>query len=80
MQARGRSSQRGSGTPITAASSTSGWPISVFSRSTEETHSPPDLITSLDRSLISTKPFDVTAATSPVRSHPSWKRSAASVR
>jgi puromycin-sensitive aminopeptidase len=53
-QAIGRSSQRGSGTPITAASSTSGWPIRVFSRSTDDTHSPPLLMTSLARSLIIT--------------------------
>jgi hypothetical protein len=52
--ASGRSSQRGSGTPITAASTMSGWPISVFSRSTDDTHSPPLLMTSFARSLIIT--------------------------
>ena len=53
-QASGRSSHLSSGTPMTAASATPGWPISVFSRSTDDTHSPPDLITSLARSLIIT--------------------------
>ena len=41
---------------MTAASATAGWPISVFSSSTDEIHSPPDLITSFARSLIWTKP------------------------
>ena len=35
---------------MTAASKTSGWAITAFSSSTEEIHSPPDLITSLVRS------------------------------
>src|SRR3954451_7743221 len=38
-QASGRSSHFGSGTPITAASRTSGWPMIAFSSSTEEIHS-----------------------------------------
>lgn len=33
------------------ASYTAGWPISVFSSSTEEIHSPPDLMTSFERSV-----------------------------
>src|SRR6185312_2720055 len=51
-QASGRSSQVGSGTPITAASTTSGCPMILFSRSTDEIHSPPDLMTSFARSVI----------------------------
>ena len=49
--ASGRSCQRSSGTPTTAASRTSGWPMRVFSSSTDEIHSPPDLMTSLARSV-----------------------------
>ena len=37
---------------ITAASCTAGWAMISFSSSTDEIHSPPDLITSLARSLI----------------------------
>ena len=48
----GRSSHFGCVTPITAASATLGWPTARFSRSIEEIHSPPDLITSLARSVI----------------------------
>ena len=48
----GRSSHLGWRTPITAASATLGWPTARFSRSIEEIHSPPDLITSLERSVI----------------------------
>ena len=50
--ARGRSSQRGSGTATTAASKTAGCAIRAFSRSTEEIHSPPVLMTSFVRSVI----------------------------
>src|SRR5690606_30925667 len=49
-QASGRSAHFGWGTPITAASATAGWPMISFSRSTDEIHSPPDLMTSLVRS------------------------------
>ena len=49
-QASGRSDQRGWGTPMTAASLIFGWAMSSFSSSTEEIHSPPDLIRSLVRS------------------------------
>src|SRR3979490_1380791 len=56
-QHRGRSAQRSSGLAITAASITSGCDMTSFSSSTEEIHSPPDLITSLARSVICTKPF-----------------------
>src|SRR5271157_4766680 len=46
----GRSDHLGSGTEMTAASKTSGWAITAFSSSTEDIHSPPDLMTSLVRS------------------------------
>ena len=69
--ASGRSCQRGSGTPMTLASTTSGCAIKWFSSSTELIHSPPDLITSLARSVICTKPWALTDPTSPVRSQPS---------
>ncbi|CAM5634386.1 hypothetical protein SPURM210S_01328 [Streptomyces purpurascens] len=49
--ARGRSPHFSSGTATTAASDTSGWAMSAFSRSTDEIHSPPDLMTSLARSV-----------------------------
>ena len=49
-QAMGRSIQRSLGTAMTAASAMSGWAMSWFSNSTEEIHSPPDLIRSLVRS------------------------------
>ena len=70
-QASGRSPQRSSGMPITAASCTAGCAISWFSRSTEEIHSPPDLITSLIRSVMVKKPRSSIVPTSPVRSQPS---------
>ena len=56
---------------MTAASATAGWAMRAFSRSTELIHSPPDLIKSLVRSLMRTKPISSTLATSPVRSQPS---------
>ena len=37
---------------MTAASATLGWSVATFSTSMEEIHSPPDLITSLVRSVI----------------------------
>ena len=48
----GRSSHLGWATPITAASAAFGWPAAMFSISIELIHSPPDLITSLARSVI----------------------------
>ena len=54
--ASGRSPHFGSGTPTTEASMTSGWAMRAFSRSTELIHSPPDLMTSLARSVSSRKP------------------------
>ena len=50
--ASGRSSQRASGTAITAASTTSGCAMRWPSSSTDEIHSPPDLMTSFARSVI----------------------------
>jgi hypothetical protein len=50
--ASGRSSHRASGTAITAASATAGCAMRWPSSSTDEIHSPPDLMTSFDRSLI----------------------------
>ncbi len=79
-QAKGRSLHFSSGLAITAHSSTSGWPIKAFSISTDEIHSPPDLITSLTRSVIWMKPRSLIVPTSPVRSQPSWKRSRESSR
>jgi 3,4-dihydroxyphenylacetate 2,3-dioxygenase len=76
-QASGRSPQRSSGIPITEASCTAGCAISWFSRSTEEIHSPPDLMTSLIRSVMVKKPRSSSVPTSPVRSQPSWNFSAA---
>jgi 3,4-dihydroxyphenylacetate 2,3-dioxygenase len=70
-QASGRSPQRLSGMPITAASCTAGCAISSFSRSTEEIHSPPDLITSLIRSVMVKNARSSSVPTSPVRSQPS---------
>ncbi len=49
--ASGRSPHLSSGTATTAASATSGCAISAFSSSTEEIHSPPDLMTSFARSV-----------------------------
>jgi hypothetical protein len=57
--------------PTTAASFTAGWLMIAFSRSTEEIHSPPDLIRSLVRSAIRMLPSGDIAATSPVFIHPS---------
>lgn len=65
---------------MTAASTTSGWPISRFSSSTEEIHSPPDLMTSLARSVRVRNPSGLMFPTSPVRSQPSWNLSSASTR
>ena len=79
-QASGRSSQRSSGTATTAASRTAGWAISWFSSSTELIHSPPDLMTSLLRSVICIVPLGCTLATSPVRSQPSANFSGSSSR
>lgn len=49
-QATGRSPRGQSDIPMTAASATRGCAISSFSSMTELIHSPPDLITALDRS------------------------------
>lgn len=52
MISNGRSPHFLSGMPITAASFTPGCPTASFSMATELIHSPPLLITSLDRSVI----------------------------
>src|ERR1035437_9960157 len=78
--ASGRSPHLSSGAPTTEASSTSGCAIRAFSRSTEEIHSPPDLITSLARSVSCRKPLAVRDPTSPVRSQPWSNFEAASAR
>ena len=57
--------------PITAAWATAGWPIAAFSIAALLIHSPPDLMTSLERSTISTVPSGKSFATSPVCSQPS---------
>ena len=67
----GRSSHFGCGSPMAAASSTPGQPTAVFSSSIEEIHSPPDLITSLERSVMFMKPYSSMVATSPVSNQPS---------
>src|SRR6266545_3523852 len=71
-EASGRSCHRSSGTPQTAASKTSGWDMRWFSSSTEEIHSPPDLMTSLARSVNTRNPSGEMVPTSPVRNQPSW--------
>ena len=48
----GRSSHLGWRQAMTAASCTAGWAMAMFSRSIELIHSPPDLMTSLERSVI----------------------------
>ena len=52
--------------PIAAASATPGQPTAAFSSSIELIHSPPDLITSLARSVIRIVSSGWIAATSPV--------------
>src|SRR5699024_4903620 len=73
--ASGRSSHLGSGTPITATSATAGCSSRWFSTSTDEIHSPPDLMTSLARSVSCRNPSGLMYPTSPVRSQPSSKES-----
>ena len=48
-----------------------------FSSSIDEIHSPPDLITSLARSVSLMNPSASRVPTSPVRSQPSWNFSGA---
>ena len=54
MNAHGVSPHFGSGCATTAASITAAWPCSTSSTSWEEMFSPPEMITSLERSLILT--------------------------
>jgi hypothetical protein len=51
-KASGRSCQRGSGIATTAASATCGMDMMSASMSSEEIHSPPDLMRSFDRSAM----------------------------
>ena len=53
-KAHGVSPHLGSGCATTAASITAGWPCKTSSTSWEEMFSPPEMITSLERSLIFT--------------------------
>ena len=69
--ASGRSSQLSLGTAITAASAIAGWPISAFSSATDEIHSPPDLITSFERSWMWMYPRGCSETMSPVLNQPS---------
>src|ERR1017187_2900183 len=72
-QHSGRSCHFSSGTATTAASKTAGWAIMVLSRVTELIHSPPDLMTSLVRSLMTMKPSGSRVPMSPVRSQKSTR-------
>ena len=56
---------------------TAGWPQATFSSSIEQIHSPPDLMTSLARSVICMKPCASMVATSPVSKKPSRRGLAA---
>mmetsp|Transcript_97657 Transcript_97657/g.291664 ORF Transcript_97657/g.291664 Transcript_97657/m.291664 type:complete len:341 (+) Transcript_97657:97-1119(+) len=75
--ATGRSSHRGCGIATTAAMTTPLIDAMWFSRSMEEIHSPPDLMTSLDLSLMTMAPSSSILATSPVTSQPLWNLSGA---
>ena len=66
----GRSSHFGWRQAMTAASCTAGCAMAMFSRSMELIHSPPDLMTSLLRSVMNMKPSASMAATSPVGNQP----------
>src|SRR5688572_17176757 len=67
----GRSCHLGCATPITAACSTSGCPQATPSSAIVLIHSPPDLMTSLERSVSAMCPYLSIVATSPVLSQPS---------
>mmetsp|Transcript_14548 Transcript_14548/g.36955 ORF Transcript_14548/g.36955 Transcript_14548/m.36955 type:complete len:270 (-) Transcript_14548:781-1590(-) len=79
MMATGRSSHLGCGIATTAAIATSSNAEMWFSMSIEEIHSPPDLITSFDRSVMTMAPPLSSFATSPVMSQPLWNLSEAEV-
>ena len=66
----GRSSHLGWRMPTQAAIATAGCAMAMFSTSIELIHSPPDLITSLLRSVICKKPSASIVATSPVGNQP----------
>eukprot|EP00252_Welwitschia_mirabilis_P021120 TRINITY_DN5322_c0_g1_i1.p2 TRINITY_DN5322_c0_g1~~TRINITY_DN5322_c0_g1_i1.p2 ORF type:complete len:245 (-),score=-42.59 TRINITY_DN5322_c0_g1_i1:1151-1885(-) len=71
--AHGVSPQCGSGRATTAASTTAGCEYSTDSTSTLLIFSPPEMMISFDRSLISIYPSGCRTATSPVRNHPPVK-------
>src|SRR5699024_3274411 len=75
---KGRSSHLGCSNPTTAAWFTLGWPTMAFSISIDDIHSPPDLITSLSRSVILMKQYSSMVATSPERQYPSTNLSVSS--
>src|SRR5690242_14682805 len=80
MAASGLSDHFGWRAANTAASSTAGWLMSAFSSATELIHSPPDLMTSFDRSVMRKYPSGSMVTTSPVLNQPSFvKRSAPSL-
>jgi hypothetical protein len=56
--------------PMQAAMATAGCAMAMFSMSIELIHSPPDLMTSLLRSVICMKPSASMVATSPVGNQP----------
>mmetsp|Transcript_27561 Transcript_27561/g.66430 ORF Transcript_27561/g.66430 Transcript_27561/m.66430 type:complete len:301 (+) Transcript_27561:316-1218(+) len=76
-RATGRSSHLGCGMATTQDISTSGNSVIWFSMSMELIHSPPDLMTSLERSQIMNAPSSSTRTTSPVMRYPLWNFSAA---
>mmetsp|Transcript_122723 Transcript_122723/g.281379 ORF Transcript_122723/g.281379 Transcript_122723/m.281379 type:complete len:200 (+) Transcript_122723:204-803(+) len=76
-RATGRSSHLGWGMATTQDMDTSGSSVIWFSMSIELIHSPPDLMTSLDRSQMMNAPSSSTRTTSPVIRYPLWNFSAA---
>ncbi|MDT4876368.1 hypothetical protein FQZ97_1118030 [compost metagenome] len=67
----GRSSHLGWRAAMQAAINTAGCAMAMFSMSIDPIHSPPDLITSLARSVMFMKPSASMVATSPVGNQPS---------
>src|ERR1035437_114961 len=70
MKAHGTSPHFGSGLATTAAESTVGWRCRMSSTSMEEMFSPPEMITSFERSLMRTYPSGSITARSPVWNQP----------
>ena len=69
-----RSPPLGAGTPMAAASVTSGWLRSTASTSDGATLKPPVMMSSFTRSTMVVKPSASTVTTSPVRSQPSGEQ------